>query len=121
MALHWDLSKVSRWKQKMGSPNNRVFFNALLHSFLIIGVREVSESNINEIWERLQRYENIFGPMLETVKGKPVKITKSDLRKWIGLTTNVSPLIDSEFDKHIRNIAKRHKKNLEWRSKCQNT
>lgn len=121
MALHWDISKVSRWKQKMNSPNNRVFFNALLHSFLIIGIREVSEKNIDEIYERLQRYENIFGPLLETAKSKPVKIDKSDLRKWIGLTTNVGPLTNAEFDKHIRNVAIQHKKNLEWRNKCRNT
>lgn len=121
MALHWDISKVSRWKQKMSSPNNRAFFNALIHSFLIIGIREISESNIDEIHERLQRYENIFGPLLETGKGAPVRIIKDDLRKWIGLVTNVGPLTDAEFDKHIRNVAKRHKKNMEWRRKCQNT
>lgn len=121
MALHWNLSKVSRWKQKMESSNNRVFFNALLHSFLIIGIREVSEQNIDEIHERLQRYENIFGPLLENVKGRPVKISKTDLRKWIGLTTNVGPLTNAEFDKHIRNVAIQHKKNLEWRKKCRSS
>lgn len=121
MAIHWNISKVSRWKQKMNSRNNEIFFTALIHSFLIIGIREVAESNIDEIYERLQRYENIFGPLLETLKGKPVKIAKADLRKWIGLNTNIEPLTNAEFDKHIRNVAHRNKKNLEWRKKCRNT
>lgn len=25
MALHWDISKISRWKQKMKNRNNDVF------------------------------------------------------------------------------------------------
>jgi len=121
MALNWDVSKVSRRKQKMGNRNNWIFFTALVHSFLIIGVKEVTESGIDELYERLQRYENIFGPLLETDKNKPVKITKADLRKWIGLTTNIRPLTNAEFDKHIRNVAKQHKKDLTRRGKCVNS
>ena len=53
MALHWDISKVSRWKQKMESNNNYVFFTALVHSFLVIGINKVTKDNIDELYERL--------------------------------------------------------------------
>lgn len=112
MALHWDISKVSRWKQKMESNNNYVFFTALVHSFLVIGINKVTKDNIDELYERLQRYENIFGPLLMTANKKPVTIRKSDLRKWIGLSTNIAPLPDAKFDRHIRKIAKTHRKNM---------
>ena len=47
-----------------------------------------------------------------TANKKPVTIRKSDLRKWIGLSTNIAPLPDAEFDRHIRKIAKTHRKNM---------
>lgn len=110
MALHWDISKISRWKQKMKNRNNDVFLTVLTYSFLIIGIREFTGSNIDEIYERLQRYEYIFGPLLETVKRESVKIAKSDPGRWGGLTTNVAPMTNAEFDRHIRNVAIQHQR-----------
>ncbi|OQA82033.1 MAG: hypothetical protein BWY31_03442 [Lentisphaerae bacterium ADurb.Bin242] len=110
MAIHWNISKVSRWKQKMNNRNNEIFFSALVHSFLVIGVGHVTESGIDELYERLQRYENVFGPLLVTNKQKPIRITKRELRKWIGLSTNIAPLSNAEFDRHIRKLACRRKK-----------
>lgn len=114
MSLNYDITAVENWRHKLKSKNGRVVFETLLFTFLVIGVNRITEDTIDEVEERLIRYQRIFGPLI-TRTGKdgkrvPCPVTPEDLRKWIGMKTNISPMSNSAFDRHIRMLAAKHQK-----------
>ncbi|MFA7185519.1 MAG: hypothetical protein WC082_11530 [Victivallales bacterium] len=113
MSLDYNISQVKNWRRKLKSKNGKVVFETLLFTFYAIGVNRITEDAIGEIEERLIRYQRVFGPLLTRIakngKRVPVAITKNDLRKWLGMKTNISPMSDSAFDRHIRKLAKKQK------------
>ncbi len=116
MSLNYDISGVKNWRRKLKSKNGHVLFETLLYTFMVIGVNRITEDGIDEIEERLIRYQRVFGPLItRTNKSRqrvPVTITQNDLRKWLGMKTNIRSMSDAEFDRHIRKIAKTHRKNM---------
>lgn len=112
MSLNYDISQVPNWRRKLKSKNGRVVFETLLFTFHVIGVNRVTGDAVDEIEERLIRYQRVFGPLLTRIvkngNKTPVAITRNDLRKWIGMKTNISPMSNSAFDRHIRKLAKKH-------------
>ena len=124
MSLNYDISGVKNWRHKLKSKNGQVLFETLLYTFMVIGVNRITEDGIDEIEERLIRYQRIFGPLISrTNKSKqrvPVTITQIDLRKWLGMKTNIRSMPDAEFDRHIRMLARKHKQELKRTNQCSN-
>lgn len=116
MSLNYDISAVKNWRRKLKSQNGTVLFESLLWTFMIIGVNRITEEAIDEIEERLIRYQRIYGSLItrSTRKGQrvPVAITQNDLRKWLGMKTNIRPMPNAEFDRHIRMLARKYKQDL---------
>ena len=112
MSLNYDISCVKNWRRKLKSKNGQVLFETLLYTFMVIGVNRITEDGLGEIEERLIRYQRIFGPLItRTNKNKlriPVVITQNDLRKWLGMKTNIRSMTNAEFDRHIRMLARKH-------------
>ena len=123
MSLNYDISCVKNWRRKLKSKNGQVLFETLLYTFMVIGVNRITEDGLGEIEERLIRYQRIFGPLItRTNKNKlriPVVITQDDLRKWLGMKTNIRSMMDAEFDRHIRMLARKHNQLRE--KQCRNS
>jgi len=123
MSLNYDISCVKNWRRKLKSKNGQVLFETLLYTFMVIGVNRITEDGLGEIEERLIRYQRIFGPLItRTNKNKlriPVVITQNDLRKWLGMKTNIRSMTNAEFDRHIRMLARKHNQLRE--KQCRNS
>ena len=100
MALHYDISKVKNWRQKVKRSPHMVELLSMM--CFCVGMSEISEKTVNEFCYRLNRYSNEVGVLAYTAKRRPVKWTYAKLKPWFGMTTNVKKISNSAFDKLVR-------------------
>jgi hypothetical protein len=63
--------------------------NALIWHSLNTGIGRITTENAAEVWARISFVEEVYGPSLLSSDG-PRPLTKDDVLKHIGLTTNAS-------------------------------
>jgi hypothetical protein len=71
---------------------------------MIIGMREITEKNWEQFYNRVNFYEkNTDSHMWKKQKNKlvPMYITKDQVKKMIGLSTNASTLTKNQFIKKV--------------------
>lgn len=71
---------------------------------MIIGMREITEKNWEQFYNRVNFYEkNTDSHMWKKQKNKlvPMYITKDQVQKMIGLSTNASTLTKNQFIKRV--------------------
>ena len=100
MALHYDISKVKNWRQKVKRSPHMVELLSMM--CFCVGMGEISEKTVNEFCYRLNRYSNEVGALAYTAKRRPVKWTYAKLKPWFGMTTNAKTISNSAFDKLVR-------------------
>lgn len=99
MSLNWDISKVENYKELTENGLNSVT-NALIWGTMAIGMREITSKNWERFYKRLHILERVKGAFLVS-GGNPVYLTKDDVKRHIGLTTNVSNETDTQFYKGL--------------------
>lgn len=106
MSLNWDISKVKNWEElyDKGTWKNDFEFepdpkgkekrlqtrtDALIWVTMSVGMGQITEKNHEEFFKRVAFLETI-GSAYRMRGGKPVKYTLEDIKRHIGLSTNVS-------------------------------
>lgn len=118
MSLDWNLKKIRDYKKlyrKIGegergySPTKPTFTlksenERIIWLTMIIGMREITEKNWEQFYNRVNFYEkNTDSHLWKKLKNKlvPMYITKDQVQKMIGLSTNASTLTKNQFIKRV--------------------
>lgn len=96
MALHYELGSIENYKtvcyiSEEGSNDRRMnpVTHALIFNSIAIGIGRITKDNAAEVFARTSIIERINGTLLQR-DGKDVPIEFDDIRRHIGLSTNVS-------------------------------
>lgn len=95
MALNWNISKVENHEELTGSPE-WALTDALIWATLAVGIGSITAKNYKEFYGRLHLLELIHGTF-RVRDGKPYYITIDDVKRRIGLETNVGTIPRSTF------------------------
>lgn len=110
MSLDWNLSKIENYKEVCFSTNENgedilnPRTEALIWLTMAVDIGKITEENAIEFYARVSLWENMFTPMLSSFEDhKKVyhKITPEDVKKHIGLSTNVSKISDAAWRKRM--------------------
>lgn len=93
MALHYDIRKCnpSTIQDDKDSCDHYVICMLSMH----YGIPEITEKNVDEVFARIQSLEAEGGYRL--ANGESIKFTLEEVRRWIGLKTNVVAITNRSF------------------------
>jgi hypothetical protein len=96
MALNWNVENIEDYEQvcwigEKGEEGRRMnpVTHALIFNSIAIGIGRITKDNAAEVFARTSIIERINGTLLQR-DGKDVPIEFDDIRRHIGLSTNVS-------------------------------
>lgn len=125
MSLDYDITAVKNGIHKRKRPNGELFFRTLVHVLAAIGIPRITEDTIDELGRRINRFQEIYGPLIVRCNKKgqwvPFTITRYRLREWIGLKTNADTMTNVQFDICFLEQERRYKEMLEKEAKCGNS
>jgi hypothetical protein len=96
MALTADISNCINW-QELITETNYPMTERLYFVTLVTDLGEITESNFGEFYARVKVYESIIDDNY---------ITLADIKRRIGLTTNVSNCTTAQFLKRMTELGK---------------
>jgi len=86
--------------QWMGKPQWHPVTNAIVWATIPCGFSQITEENIDMVWQRLSRWQRVLGAFCTGENGD-LYVTKEDVKMHVGLTTNASLKTDQEFVKTL--------------------
>lgn len=91
MSLDFKLTKIKDWETvtRDGDRMSAVT-EGLIWSALSVGLRGITEDNVDEWLIRLALLDHLNGNTILTVDGNPRPFTRQEVEAHIGLTTNVT-------------------------------
>lgn len=116
MSLNWNVEDVADYSTVCYDENGEttVVTTNLVLGMMAIGMGSITKANADEVGWRFDLYQRMFGPLVVTSTGDdlvPRPINAEDVRKHIGLHTNVSletrakwlkRIIESDFNEFVR-------------------
>jgi hypothetical protein len=100
MSLDFDYSKCKDWRAASTDPIDPERWhpvgNALVWASIPCGFNTIREDNVDRIWTRIAVMQALGGAFLGTSDG-PLYLTRDDVVRYIGLSTNASAKTDAEF------------------------
>ena len=105
MALNWDGTNIKNFSSV--SRNDDGSFSEetelLIFYTMNLGMRSITESNVDKFILRFRMYEVLFGmSKWRNVDGERINaISDTLIRKHIGLRTNASSISDAQFNKNM--------------------
>jgi len=123
MSLDYNLSDIKNYnslyrklkKGEEGYSETEVYkklkpqFERIIWATMIIGIREITDKNWERFYNRINIWEKVFGSGYYKRNRKklvPILVTKEDVQRMIGLSTNASPLSDAKYQKHFFKMLK---------------
>jgi hypothetical protein len=77
---------------------------------MAIGIGNITKKNLHEVQVRLELWQDVVGALLTRATGKglkPVRVTAEDVKRHVGLSTNVYREPWPVFYKKLRQVAER--------------
>lgn len=106
MALTWDATAVRDYDQL--TDNERVTRESLIWATMAIGMGEITDENAMEFYTRLSLLEKVTGASRFDGEGKPLFFSPEDVKRFVGLRTNVFPKwTKAKFKTHIMELHER--------------
>lgn len=104
MPLTWSTTKVANRNEVDTDPYDEKSWHPVCFGLVMLsmncGYREITEKNFEEVAQRVAIWQKIFGAYLS--KGSErIYITRLDVQRYIGLTTNASTMTKAQFDKRV--------------------
>lgn len=85
----------------MVDPTNPENWHPLAHylvfAMMACGITEISAKNTDMVLRRLNIYQKLVGPALRFGDGEKAYVTEEDVKRYVGLKTNVSQDTDAQF------------------------
>jgi hypothetical protein len=97
MALHTDISNCVNWEE-LNSDANYPLTEKIYFLTMVVDLGEITNTNFGEFYARVKAYEAVSGDD---------SITLADIKRRIGLSTNVSNRTTAQFIKRMAEIGKR--------------
>jgi hypothetical protein len=97
MALSYDITKCN--PGTFQDPNDQASHWTLCMIMAVIGVGIITENNVDEVYKRVHAFESLesnkggvrLATNPETNESKHVEFTLDEIRRFIGMTTNIFP------------------------------
>jgi len=93
MSLHYDIRKCN--PPTIQDENDSCNHYVICTLSMLYGIPEITEKNVNEVFARIQSLEAKGGHRL--ANGESIKFTLDEVRRWIGLKTNVVAISNRSF------------------------
>lgn len=92
MSLDWSIEACRDWQELVGEEHQHenVITQSLVFMTIGVGLGEITEENAQEFWMRCRLYETLSGTIMHA-NGTPYHFTIADIRRRVGLKTNVFP------------------------------
>ena len=116
MSLDYKLDSIDRWEELVHDGQLNPVTQALVFNAMAIGIGEITERNVEEVYIRTAMADAVYGAPLRGPAGGAVHLTLADIRRHIGLTTNVFPAeTAAQFGRRMagalrRNAAERYQR-----------
>lgn len=112
MALSFNFSRVENNERVITNPRNddewHPVADALIWLSMICGFDSINNVNQNDVADRVLAYQHVVGPYLRIIKdGKPepVWITRKDVLRFTGMTTNANRMTRAQWQRRLGDIA----------------
>jgi len=119
MSLDWDITDVKNWEELTESEDEKQITQTLVFHSVPVGISPITEKNWKEFYIRVAVWEKAFGATLrkhnieapegERFEERPIR--PNDVRRRIGLRTNVSKVTKDQFNAMVTNALRR---DIEW-------
>lgn len=109
MSLNWNIEKVKNWKE-LSEGDAWQITQVLISVTMAVGIDEITEKNYKEFYARTNLLERLHGTWM-IKDSQPLYFTLEDIERRIGLSTNVSPISRTQFNK--RQLDRFYKERLE--------
>lgn len=114
MPLNFNYAAVANKDVVCTSPSNpdeyHPVFNALVWLSMICGYSNITAKNYGEVHARIAQYEQVCGSLFKSANDKgqsrELRLTLEDIKLYIGMYTNASPLTDAQWAKKIAQLAR---------------
>lgn len=106
MSLNFQLDKIKDFEAVCytdGTMNPRT--EAIIFITMAIGMGSITEKNLSEFVRRIEVFQDIHGGLIYDCDGRKARITKEDVEKHLGLTTNVRLETPGKFKKAMEMAA----------------
>ena len=102
MSLNYNLGEIEDWKTTCTNEDGSTsaLTEILIFATMAIGMNEVTESNADEFFVRLNLLEKTNGAFLVR-DGKPRFVTRDEVRDHVGLHTNASRVPRGKWSKKL--------------------
>jgi len=102
MSLNWDATKVENFEEKFYEKcgdEQRVkgSAEAMIFSTMFLGINTITEKNVEDFFVRMNMWERTFG----NLRTHSEKFSLEEIREYIGLHTNASPMTKTQFRKRL--------------------
>lgn len=106
MSLNWNIEKVRDYKKITPGPSSEGHVTeALIWATMAVGIGRITEANADEFYRRIAIYEEQRGAWM-TKNGQPSPFTLEDIKRRIGLSTNVGTMNKTEFAAKLKRLNK---------------
>lgn len=102
MTLNYDSTKCNPQFPK--DDNDSLLREVLSIGSISYGIQTITKGNAEKVFNRIQRIEKVSGSWRQR-DGQPVYVTLDEVKRWIGLSTNCSPLSDKQFNEKIEQLS----------------
>jgi hypothetical protein len=120
MSLNADWSKIKDWKEVVLSKDDLEAYTPLATTFafltITVGIQEITDKTLNEFFLRVAAWERCRGAF-HTKDGAERPITREDVERFKGLSTNASPLTRTQFKRNLANAVFDELERLERQAK----
>ena len=94
MSLDFSYKNVRNWEElcepdKPHQPNAKT--TIIIHLLMPVDIGEITPKTVTEIWERIEVLQALDGPFLRGGEPGTEWLTRADIERLIGLTTNIFP------------------------------
>ena len=95
MALHWNLKNIKNhedvcfYTDDSGLKNMEPLTNQFIWLTMIVDIGEITEENATQFYARVSLLEKLNGAFMWEEDNTPYFVTYEDVKKHIGLSTNV--------------------------------
>jgi predicted translin family RNA/ssDNA-binding protein len=102
MSLNWSASKVHNLDELQDDGIEWSKTTYLCFELMRVGVQNITEKNVEDVWTRIEIMQKLEGPLLTWV-GEPLPLTHEDIVRRVGYSTNVS---NETFSKVLNRVYK---------------
>jgi hypothetical protein len=115
VSLDFNFTAIRDYEELHADDDQLAVSHGLVWGALATGIGTLTEKNVPEYYARIKVLEELGTHLLQTADG-PYKITIQDVRRRVGLKTNVFPeearskwvkrTLEASLDRHVREAAR---------------